>query len=135
MSFFTKWKRNSQKTTGGTESRTSALEFLMEGEGEFDRILSAAEKKPEIRNILEKYSLVLDGGGLSVYRGNVIGRSTNSKDQITDIYWRLKASGVGEEIACAVINNADYLTTYLEMKANNITDVPIAGKLMDVFYK
>jgi hypothetical protein len=108
--------------------------FLKQGE-EFDQLLETAEKKPEIRDVLRKYCLDLSNGGLSVSRGEVAGRNTNTLDQITDIYWRLKASGAGEDIAKDVVSNAKYLTMYLEMKADDVSDVSVAEKLMALFYK
>lgn len=135
-----KTKAEEQQTQEGLLSIASLKESaidaaLFKRSEDIDRILSAAEKRPEIQNVLAEYSLNLDGGGLSVYRGQVDGRNTNTIDQITDIYWRIKACGAGEGIACAVINNAKHLSKYLEMKASGISDVLIANNLMDIFYK
>jgi hypothetical protein len=95
-------------------------------------MLLRAEKKREIKDVLEKYSLNLEGGGLSIIRGYVVDRNTSTLDQITEIYWRLKASGAGEEIARLEISDGEYLTRYLEMKADDVSDVEVAVRLMDI---
>lgn len=135
MSVLKRWFRKPQHPELSDDPLTSMMNvFLKQGE-EFDQLLETAEKKPEIRDVLRKYCLDLSNGGLSVSRGEVAGRNTNTLDQITDIYWRLKASGAGEDIAKDVVSNAKYLTMYLEMKADDVSDVSVAEKLMALFYK
>lgn len=128
MSFLSKLFRR-QESDDPLERMMS--DFWKQGD-EFDRILERAEKRPEIRSLLAKYSLDLSNGGLEVTRGQIEGRNTDTLQQITDIYWRLKAAGAGEEIAEAVISRPEYLTMYLEMKADKVTDVPVAMKLMEI---
>ena len=112
--------------------RNDSVNALFRRSAKIDGMLLRAEKKREIKDVLEKYSLNLEGGRLSVTRGYVVDRNTSTIDQIIDIYWRLKASGAGEEIARLVITDGEYLTRYLEMKADDVSDIELAVKLLDI---
>jgi len=85
----------------------------IEKDKEREKAFITIANSPETRNILEKYG--------------------KAPEILNDIYWRLMASGTGEEIANIVIAKPTLLETYLKMKNENFSDLKIADRFLFLF--
>ena len=85
----------------------------IEKDKEREKAFITIANSPETRNILEKY-----GKGPEI---------------LNDIYWRLMASGTGEEIANFVIAKPILLETYIKMKNEKLSDLKIADRFLFLF--